>query len=227
MSERELLFEDFRRYDDGPLPSDDWWVEGGEKVRIDGGRLRVKADPGDDGAPGYVCTVWNRTPLPANVRVEFDAHVIDSTVEANNINFFLHYADPSGKPLFETRDSRADGSYSHYHVLDGYIFTFLNDADGSAGRRDDGSTKARFRMRRCLGFNLVDETYGYHCRKGATYHVTITVRNGRLTYAVDGTKHLSWEDPSPLSGGLLGLRTYRTDLWLNDIRVTDLGAASS
>jgi hypothetical protein len=221
MTERELLFVDFSRCEDGPIP-DDWWVEGGESVRVEKGRLRVRADPGTDQAPGYVCTVWNRTPLPADVRVEFDACVIDSSIDANNVNFFLHYADPSGRPLFETRASRADAGYAHYHVLDGYIFTFLNDADGSAGRYDDGSTKARLRMRRCPGFHLVDETYGYHCRKGTVYHVDITVRKGRLTYAVDGTEYLWWVDRSPLPGGLLGLRTYRTELWWNDIRVVPL-----
>ena len=68
-----ILFEDFS------TGMDNWWVEGGERVWVEDGRLRVKADPGAN-APGYVATVWCKTPHPANVKVEFDAHVVSSTI---------------------------------------------------------------------------------------------------------------------------------------------------
>ncbi len=42
----DLLYsEHFGKYKDGSGVSGDWWVEGGERVWIDGGRLRVKANP--------------------------------------------------------------------------------------------------------------------------------------------------------------------------------------
>lgn len=216
----ELLHLDFDDCPDGPL-GDDWWVEGGEKVWIDGGKLRIKADPPGVTKAGIVCTVWNRTPLPADVTVRFDAHVVDSSCDANNVNFFLHYADPSGTPLFDTRETRTDGDYSRYHVLSGYIFTFLNDAQGESGRHGDGTAKARMRMRRCPGFNLVDQTFDYRCRKGETYRVKISKRGGEIVFGVDGVDYLRWTDPQPLTGGLFALRTYRTDLWFNHIRVND------
>jgi len=211
-----LLSVDFDAYPNGSAPPDDWWVEGGERVWVDDGHLRVKADPPGARDPGYVCTVWHKTPVDGELHVAFDAHVIDSSCDANNINFFLLYADPAGTPLHETRGDRADGAYGHYHGLNGMIVTFLNDTDS-------GSGKARFRMRRCPGFRLVDENYDYHCRTGVTYHVELTRLGGEVACAVDGTTYLRWTDPDPLARGLIGFRTYRTDLWWDHLRVTRPG----
>ncbi len=212
---RIVMFEDFSH------GMSNWWVEGGERVWIEDGHLRVKADPGRR-APGNVATVWCKTPHPADVRVEFDAHVIRSSLGVNNVNFFLCYSDPSGKPLWDTRAGRSTAAYKLYHQLNGYIFTFLRDAKFAGGRRGDGGAKARIRIRRCPGFHLLAETYAYHCDAGRTYHVAITKRGGRIAYAVDGKTLLEVTDPHPLSGGLLGLRTFRTDLWWDNIRVTAL-----
>lgn len=221
--ENVLLFEDFEGCEDPSGPPDDWWVEGGEKVWIENGHLRVKADPPGERDPGYVCTVWHRETFGGNLRVEFNAHVLSSSVDANNVNVFLLYSDPSGKDLYDTREGRADAAYGHYHNLNGYIVTFLNDAEGEGGRAPDGTTRARFRMRRCPGFQLVDEAFDHHCRRGTTYHVTITRQDGRLTYAVDGSVFLDWTDDVPLGEGRIGLRTYRTDLWWDNIQVEQLG----
>ena len=210
-----ILFEDFA------AGMDNWWVEGGERVWIEDGRLHVKADPGKK-APGYVATVWCRTPHPADVKVEFDAHVIHSAIDVNNINFFLSYSDPSGAPLFDTRQSRATGDYKLYHQLNGHIFTFLKDTKLAGGSRGDGKAKARIRMRRCPGFQLMTQCYAYHCEQGVTYHCTITKNGGDLAFGVDGEVYLKATDPDPLPGGLLGLRTYRTELWWDNIKVTSL-----
>jgi len=210
----ELLFEE--NFSDG---LDNWWVEGGERVWIEDGKLHVKADPAV-GKDGYVCTVWCRKTFPADLKVEFDAHVISSTIDANNINFFLSYSDPSGVPLYDTRESRASAAYKLYHGLNGYIFTFLNDFKRKGGAYPDGSPKARIRIRRCPGFRLLSEKYDYRCRQGETYHVTIIKRGGRLSIDIDGKVSLTATDDAPLSGGLIGLRTFRTYLWWDNIRVT-------
>ena len=223
MSEEHVLFfEDFGGCEgDSPLPAD-WWVEGGEKTWIEGGHLRVKANPEGTQQPGCVCTVWNRKIFRGDVRVEFDAHILNSTIDADNVNFFLLYSDPSERSLYKSRGTRAGGEYQLYHNLNGYIFTFLNDRDAGGGRYEDGSTKARFRVRRCPGFRIVTETYGYHCRKGITYHMTITKRGGCLTFAVDDTVYLEGHDDRPWTEGLIGLRTFQTDLWWDNIKVTEL-----
>ncbi len=221
MPEKVILQTDFDDQPDGPLPAG-WWAEGGQGAGIRDGALFIKADPPQRGAPGCVCTVWNDTSLPTNVRVEFDATVTSSSFLANNINIFLLYTMPDGRSLYDTRGERADGDYRKYHALQGYIFTFLNDFQGEGGKHEDGSTKARFRMRRCPGFELLTETYASRCRIGETYHVTITKRGGRITFAVDGQVYLEQHDPEPWTSGLLGLRTYHTDLNWDNLKVVAL-----
>jgi hypothetical protein len=214
-----LLSDDFGGYPEGSTPGGDWWVEGGQEVRIQDGRLRVKANPEGDHQPGFVCTVWHKAVLSGDVELTCDTQVIASTVKANNINFFLFYSDPSGRPLYETRASRASAAYADYHYLNGYIFTFLNDWRAEGGRRPDGTTKARFRMRRCPGFQLMTETYDSECREGVTYKVTIRRKGGELTFAVDGHVYLKDVDPEPLAEGLFGFRTFQTDLWWDNLKV--------
>jgi hypothetical protein len=189
----------------------DWWTEGGERVRVENGRLRMSADnpkvPG-----GGVATAWYRAPHPADFELELDAHVISSSLDANNINLFFNYSDPSGAPLEETRATRRYAEYALYHKLSGYIVTFLNDPDAATG-------KARVRIRRNPGFHLLAETRAYHCRPGRTYRLKLAKQGGRIRFAVDGQELLEATDPDPLGGGYFGLRTYRTDLWWDNIRL--------
>ena len=120
-------------------------------------------------------TVWLNRSFEGSIRVEFDAHVIDSFNKANNINFFLFFSDPSGENLYYTREERSDGRYPRYHCpvgkahlycterkLEGYILTFV--ANGN-------DRMARFRLRDVPGFNLLAENNVYENRKGITYKI--------------------------------------------------------
>jgi hypothetical protein len=190
----------------------DWWTEGGERIWIEQERLHVAADhpkmPG-----GGVATVWRRTPHPGDFDLELDAHVISSSIDANTINLFFSYSDPAGQPLYETRASRHTAEYPLYHRLNGYIITFLNDTETHSG-------KARVRIRRNPGFRLLAETFTYHCRRGVTYHLRVTKRGGEIRLEVDGKELLRALDPEPLGGGLFGVRTFRTHLWWDNLRLT-------
>ena len=210
-----LLKEDFS---DGNM--DGWWVEGGEKVWVEDGRLHIKADPPENRQPGYVCTVWYKKKFEGDIEILFDAHVVASAIDANNINFFWDYTYPEkGKTIWETRGDRPNAGYKKYHNLNGYIVTFLNDFQKKAPLNADGSTKARLRMRRCLGFKLVDEKFAYECKIGKTYHCKVVTKGGHLEFWVDGKKYLEYDDPNPWKGGLIGLRTFRTHLWWDNIEV--------
>jgi hypothetical protein len=216
-----LFAEDFERHADGVLP-EGWWVEGGEAVYVEDGAMVIRCDPEVERGPGHVCTVWNETIFAGDVRVDFDARVLASSIDANNINFFLHYSHPApGTGLRGSANHRLDGMYTHYHDLNGYIFTFLH-----AGR--PGSDAARFRLRRTPGFELIAESYGHHSRVGTTYHVTITKRGRTLTLAVDGEELLRADDELyDWRSGLIGVRTFHTDLRIDNLRVirlTEIGA---
>jgi hypothetical protein len=210
-----VIQEDFSR------GMDNWWVEGGERVWVADGKLNVKADnPSIPG--GSVATVWLRTQHPADFQLDFDAHVVASSIDANNVNLFFSYSDPAGSPLEQTREARRTAGYNLYHKLNGYIITFLHEPGSTGGPSSDESSKARVRIRRDPGFNLLAETYAYHCRQGVTYHMTVVKRRGEIQFSVDGRELLRATDPQPLGGGLLGLRTYRTWLWWANIRLQEI-----
>ena len=209
-----LVDEDF---EDG---MDNWWVEGGEEVCVEDGHLMVKADPPEGSDAPYVATVWCRTPIKGNTKIEFDAHVVSSSTDVNNVNFFFYYSDPSGQPLYETRDDRPEADYGKYHELNGNIITFLNDTRDEADDIPEAQSRARIRIRHCPDFVLLGETFNYHCRAGNTYHVEITKRNDFIEFRVDGRYLLGVRDPNPWDEGLIGLRTFRTVLWWDNIRAT-------
>jgi len=77
-------------------------------------------------------------------------------------------------------------------------------------------------MRRCPGFNLIREAFDYHCRQGVTYRVAMVRQGTHLSYAVDGVVYAEAEDPDPLERGIIGLRTFGTELWWDNITVTAL-----
>lgn len=201
---------------------DNWWVEGGERVWVEDGRLHMRADnPAIPG--GGVATAWCRTTHPGDFRLTLDAQVISSSTDANNINLFFCYRDPSGVPLFETRHQRAEANYGDYHRLRGHIITFLNGGD--AGQRNpDGSFKARIRIRHNPGFRILAEKFDKQCRRGVPYQIGVTKRAGRITFSLDGESVLTAVDPDPAGAGLLGLRTFRTYLWWDNIRLERLGS---
>lgn len=206
-----VIDEDFSR------GLENWWVEGGEQVWIENARLMMRSD-GPDVGHGMVCTAWCRIPHPPNFVLELDAHVVSSGSQSNNINLFFGYSDPSGRPLFDSRHERKHADYGQYHNLNGNIITFLNAQDAP---RDPHSEQllARIRIRHCPGFQLLAETHAYECRQGVTYKLRVEKREGHIAFSVDGRPLLEARDPQPLGGGLLGLRTFRTFLWWDNIKL--------
>jgi hypothetical protein len=205
-----LYSENFNSYENGTLPPG-WWVEGGQSVYVEDGHLRINADPKRKKGPGYVATVWYKKKFSGNVRIQFDARVVSSTIKANNINFFLYFTHPGkDSTMYGTRNLRLDGLYSHYHNLNGYIFTFLRAK----------KNQARFRLRRCPGFEMIDENLAYHNRQGETYHITVTKRDKKLRFAVDGTVYLRVSDDKyNWTKGIIGFRTFQSDVWFDNLEV--------
>jgi hypothetical protein len=186
-----------------------WWSEG-DAADIRNGRLHVNADTG----PFRQSTIWLDRAFSGDLRVEYDVCVVASTDVANNVNFFFLYSDPSGGPLYESRQARADGRYTRYHDLNGYIFT--NVADGN-------EVPARIRFRDCPGFNLVAENRHYETRRGKVYHIALEKQGNRFTYTVDGHTLLDTVDDRfnpPHGTGVMGFRTWHTELWWDNFVVS-------
>ncbi|MEO6829273.1 MAG: DUF6250 domain-containing protein, partial [Acidobacteriaceae bacterium] len=162
-----LYSENFNGYRNGTLPQG-WWTEGGQSVSVENGHLLVNADPKAKRGAGYVATVWLKKQFSGNIQIQFDARVVSSSIDTNNINFFLYFTQPGkDETLYSTRNLRLDGEYDHYYDLNGYIFTFVNPPNSK-------TNLTRFRLRRCPGFELLDQKFAHHSRQGETYHITIT-----------------------------------------------------
>ena len=215
-TEKVLFQEDFEAYGDSSTPPDGFWHEGSNAIRIENKHLRADANLDNNGEDYDASTIWLNKTFTGNLRVEFDAHVLASDGDKNNINFFFLFSDPSGASISQSKDERADGKYGKYHKLNGYVFTFL--ANGNPG-------KARFRFRDDPGFNLLQENFAYECKQNKTYHITVTKVDNRITYAVDGTVYLDRIDdvanPEHTSG-IIGFRTWHTDLWWDNLKITRL-----
>jgi hypothetical protein len=211
-----LFMEDFDSYSDGPKLPIGFWHEGSKAVRIENGRLHADANLDNNGEDYGASTIWLDKTFEGDICVEFDAHVLSSDGEKNNINFFFLFSDPSGRSLRQTMNKRADGQYGKYHKLSGYVFTFL--ANGNPGN-------ARFRMRDDPGFHLLQENFAYECKQNKTYHVTVSKERNRITYEVDGTVYMDKVDDTANpehKSGIIGFRTWHTELWWDNLKITEL-----
>jgi hypothetical protein len=216
-AETILYSENFDSYISKSLPKD-WWYEGSKAVWLENGHLFADANLDNNGKKFKASTVWLNKEFSGNLAIEVDAHVLKSKGNKNNINFFFLFSDSSGKSLSKTKSSRSDGAYSKYHssTLNGYIFTFL---------ATENSDIARFRLRDCPGFNLIQENNDYENKKGKTYHIKIIKRNNHIQFFVDGKVYLNAKDNvynNEHKKGLFGLRTWSTHLWWDNIKVTQL-----
>ena len=214
--EKVIFQESFDSYADSSNLPAGWWREGSKAVRIEKGRLRADANLDNNGEDYGTSTIWLDRNFGGCLRVEFDACILASDGDKNNINFFLLFSDPAGRPLQQTRDERADGQYGKYHTLNGYVITFLANGEPD---------KARFRMRDDPGFNLLQEEFAYECKQNKTYHIAIEKRGNRITYAVDGIVYLDKVDDAANGehkSGIIGFRTWHTDLWWDNLKVTRL-----
>jgi len=209
-SAERVIYRERFAYPDGPLPAG-FWSEG-DAAEIRAGRLHVNADSG----AFRRSTIWLDRIFSGDLRVEYDVCVLASSDAVNNMNLFLLYSAPLDTPLSESKAIRADGDYPRYHNLHGYIFT--NVADGVEGR-------GRFRLRDCPGFHLLAEKYGYESKPQTVYHMVIEKRGDHLTYAVDGHVLLDATDDRfnrVHDAGLIGFRTWHTELWWDNLVITRL-----
>ena len=88
-AEPVLFAEDFDTYPDGPDLPGRWWQEGSRAVSIENGRLRADANLDGNGEDHETSTIWLDRQFRGDIKVEFDAHVLVSEGDKNNINIFF------------------------------------------------------------------------------------------------------------------------------------------
>jgi len=193
---------------------DDFWWEGAPDVTVRGGELIVRTTLERDDRAHFVSTVFLRRAFQDDVLVEFQARSLHEQSQ-RNFNLFLHASDPAGMDLYDTRTGRT-GLYDEYHALNNYLFTCVPSEQKNA----DGSDKMRIRMRRNPGFILEQEAHSYACENDRWYTFQYLLLGGEVSLCIDRLPQetYTWHDPSPLSGGYLGFRTYMSHLAIRGLR---------
>jgi hypothetical protein len=200
----DLVKESFS-YPDGPLPGH-FWSEGCTAV-IKNKRLLIDADTTGQRAS----TIWLDKELSGNVSIEFDVYLLSSADDANNVNVFLMYNDPSGRLLRQTADSRQDGLYRRYHTLNGYIFTNVTNGD---------TASVRYRFRKNPGFKLVSENFRPGAGRGRKLHVKLVKKAGHFEYWENGKKILDAVDTAEAyNKGFFGFRTWHTAMEIDNLLI--------
>lgn len=189
--ERRLLYsDDFS----GKLNGKRWLAEiepgGASEVRTEAGRLILNTARG--------VTVWFKPKLEGNIRIEYDWTVlVDSgrNDRLSDLNQFWMASDPRNANLF-TRN----GKFEAYDSLSLYYVGFGGNTNSTT----------RFRKYHGNGQKPVLKEYfdaGHLLKANHTYHIVITVANGRTTFSVDGEVFFDYTDPAPLWGGWFGFRS--------------------
>lgn len=192
-------------YPDGPVP-DQFWSEGCQGVIRDG-RLFIDADT----IAPRASSVWLNRELTGNISIEFDVYLVSSADDANNINLFFMYSNPSGTPLKETAHQRRDGLYRRYHELQGYIVTNVTNGD---------SASIRYRFRKNPGFRLLKQAHSARNNRKQKIHITILKMENHIEYREDDQKIFDVtdsEETGQYNSGLFGFRTWHTAMEIDNL----------
>ncbi len=199
-------------YDDFSAGMDNWVVEGQPRVEVREGKLFAFAS---DNKPN-VNTIWCRRDFSGDAVVEFDACVLAGS-DKDNINFFLYATQNDGSDVLLTSAQRT-GAYKEYHQFPNYIYTFLTDTNPETNK-----PAGRARFRKDPGFVLLAEKWVEPLVKGHVYHIAIVVQGPRMRYYVDGRLVHDFRDSPPLyRRGKHAFRTWRTNLWFDNFRVSGI-----
>ena len=196
----------FTEYFNGNLDRKLWISEiepvGKSSVYTKNGKLMM------DTAGGV--TVWFNQKLEGNIRIEYDWKVLVDTGRndrLSDLNQFWMAADPRSNNLF-TRS----GKFETYDSLALYYVGFGGN----------GNTTTRFRKYHGNGQKPLLQEYldsAYLLKPNHTYHISITVRDGKTTFSVDGKVLFDWTDPDPLRSGYFGFRSTSARHAIDHFRV--------
>jgi hypothetical protein len=143
-------------------------------------------------------TVWFKPRLERNIRIEYDWTVlVDSgrNDRLSDLNQFWMATDPRNANLFWR-----NGKFENYDSLSLYYVGFGGNTNSTT----------RFRKYHGNGQKPLLKEYldrAHLLKANHTYHIVITVVDGRTTFSVDGEVFFEFIDPAPLRSGWFGFRS--------------------
>ena len=188
-----------------------WAVEQmpGGTVTVRDGALEI-ADQGG-------CTLWWREPLAAPVTISYTVTVLDGGGANDRISdlncFWMARERTAAAAPFAAGHARS-GKFADYNsLLTYYVGYGGNNNTTTRFRRYDG-TEAR---------PLLPEhdlaTPRFLLEGNRPYRIRLVAREGRAEFWRDGERVFRYEDPQPLQRGWFALRTVRSHLRIEDLRI--------
>lgn len=181
-----------------------------------GGQWTVEAEPGgyvtwsndsvaDIHAPGGL-TLWHNALMTGNTVIEYEARIVGDG-RISDLNCFWMASDPKAKDVFVNADRRGGKFINTYNMQLYYVGYGGNYNSTTRFRRYNGDARgvgdAAYRPA-----ILREYTDSAHLLRGDHwYKVRLEVRDGHVTYTIDGEKLVDFVDPEPLTEGYFGFRT--------------------
>jgi len=191
----------------------------------DGGSARVGFHHGvlDIDAPAGI-TLWYRSVLIGPIEIEFDATAVSAggpNDQVSDLNVFWMATNPDGSaPMTPARSS---GRFEAYNDMLTYYV-------GLGGNRN---TTTRFR--RYIGDPQVRPLLPEHDLSAPDtllvpnrrQHITLIANGSHIEYRRDGRVLFAFEDSSPYTRGWFALRTTRSHLRIENLRIRQLAPSAS
>lgn len=192
-----------------------WAVEQmpGGTVKVREGRLEIEDQAG--------CTVWWRERLTAPVTIRYKVTAISRGGPLDRVSdincFWMANDSRSAAPPFVKEQARS-GKFSDYDSLLTYYVGFGGNHNTTTRfRRYDGTAARPLRAEHDLS------AARFLLKPNQTYEIRLVARDGRAEFWRDGERIFTFEDPAPLPGGWFALRTVKSHLLIEDLRIESGG----
>ncbi len=191
-----------------------WAVEQmpGGTVAVRGAALEIEDAAG--------CTLWWREKLTAPVAISYTVTVVvkgGAHDRLSDVNCFWMAQDRrSPTPPFAAEHARS-GKFSDYDsLLTYYVGYGGNNNTTTRFRRYDGTA-----ARPLLPEHDLSEKK-FLLEPNRPYRIRLVAREGRAEYWRDGELVFTFTDPAPLTAGWFALRTVRSHLRIEDLKIEAL-----
>jgi rhamnogalacturonan endolyase len=200
---QRLIFEDnFTQ----PVDTSVWRIElenaAGSWVKAGHHKLELNTGAG--------VTVWLKKKLSGKVVITYDRKVVmngGSFDRLSDLNQFFMAAESQGEGLAVRK-----GQLDEYNSLKLYYVGMGGNANTTTRfRRYDGSGS------RILLAEYTDMPHLLIANK--TYHIKIEIKDGEVSYRVDGALYFSYQDKDPLKEGYFGFRSTKSHQEISKLKI--------
>ncbi len=188
-----------------------WAVEQmpGGTVTVRAGGLEIEDQAG--------CTVWWREKLTAPVTISYTVTAISRggpRDRVSDVNCFWMANDPRSTAAPYAAGQARTGKFSDYDSLLTYYVGYGGNGNTTTRfRRYDGTAARPLRPEHDLAAPR------FLLEGNRPYRIRLVVREGRAEFWRDDELIFSFDDPAPLKSGWFALRTVRSHLRIENLRI--------